>query len=104
MNLELLKKTIQRLEDKLLVDRDVMEADDVEDLLENIAALKKMLPTENSELVGCYCHNEDKTFVMKYTYIGRELHTAECVGWYCGEPNDRDNEAFSNGNLFATYE
>lgn len=104
MNKQLLEKTIKRLEEKLLVDRDVMDAADIEDLQDNIDALKKMLPTERTEIFGCYCKPQDITFVMKASYIGNDLHTEECVGWYHGEPTDKDNETFSHGCLLAVYE
>lgn len=104
MNKQLLERTIKRLEEKLMIDKEYMEADDVEQLLNDIDSLKSMLPTEKHELYGCYCPSYDMTFVIKATYIGSDLHTEECVGWYHGEPTDEDNVRYSNNNLLATYD
>lgn len=46
----LLEKTIKRLEEKELVDHEVMEPADLEDLRNNIAELKKLLPNDNKKL------------------------------------------------------
>lgn len=50
MNNELLKKTIKRLEDELMINRDVMDADDVEDLMDNIAQLQKYICSDKPVL------------------------------------------------------
>jgi hypothetical protein len=56
------------------------------------------------ELYGIYAPDGDMTFVMEDTYNGKgELISSECVGWYHGEPNERDNETFK-GKLKASYE
>lgn len=44
MDRTLLEKTIKRLEEKELVDHEVMEPADLEDLRNNIAELKKFVP------------------------------------------------------------
>jgi len=104
MNRELLERTIANLEAKELIDGEVMEAANLEQLRNDIASLKRLLPTEKSELRGCYSPSNDMTFVIKATYVGKELHTEECVGWYHGEPSDECNESFSHGELMAVYD
>lgn len=103
MDRALLERVIKRLKEKEMIDREYMDADDRGALEYEITELEKLLPTVRHELVGCYCPDEDKTFIMKYTYVGNELCTGECVGWYCGEPTDESNKRFANGNLFTTY-
>ena len=104
MDRKLLERVIKRLEEKELIDREYMDADDRGALEYEIVEMRKLLPKVTTELVGCYCNTEDKTFVMKYTYVGSELYKGECVGWYCGEPNDEDNKRYSNGDLIAIYD
>lgn len=60
------------------------------------------------ELIPIYNHEEDMTFIMLNTYIRRkgcvDCYSRECVGWYCGEPNDADTHKFANRELKAVYD
>lgn len=50
------------------------------------------------KIYGVYAPDHDSTFVMKDTYDeDGGIIRMECVGWYCGEPNDDMNERFSHG-------
>ena len=52
---------------------------------------------------GIYQNNYDITFIMQDTYKDDQIILSECVGWYHGEPNEDDNNYFTN-KLKATYE
>ena len=57
------------------------------------------------EIVGVYAPDHDSTFVMKHTYDQHgDVRKMECVGWYCGEPDDEMTKRFSHGgyDLIAT--
>ena len=56
------------------------------------------------ELYGVYAPSWDMTFIVEDTYNENgDLLSTECVGWYHGEPDERDNETFK-GKLKASYE
>lgn len=58
------------------------------------------------ELETGYAPEIDCTFVMEYTYDDNgDICKMECVGWYCGEPNDEMTKHFCHGggNLVATF-
>ena len=58
-------------------------------------------------LSGHYAESHDSTFVMKTTYNDAgDVALMECVGWYCGEPNDEMTQQFSHGgeDLIARLE
>lgn len=45
------------------------------------------------------------TFVMEVIYDeNNEIRRMECVGWYCGEPNDEDTEHYKNSGLIALFD
>ena len=54
-------------------------------------------------IYGIYAPNWDMTFVMEDTHDkkGNLIYT-ECVGWYHGEPTEKDNNTFK-GKLKASY-
>lgn len=62
------------------------------------------------DLVPEYVPSTDHTFIMEYTYITDGITgdvdcvSQECVGWYCGEPNDEDTKRYANRNMKATYD
>lgn len=35
-----------------------------------------------------YCPEADLTYIMKCKYLDGEIKEMECVGWYCGEPDE----------------
>lgn len=50
------------------------------------------------EIYATYAQSDDSTFVMKSTYNDDgEVCRIECVGWYCGEPDDEMTQRFSHG-------
>ena len=49
------------------------------------------------KIYGVYAPDHDSTFVMKDTYEDGDIIRMECVGWYCGKPNDDMTERFSHG-------
>lgn len=49
-----------------------------------------------------YATMHDMTFIMCDTNDGEELISTKVVGWYYGEPNDEDTEAYT-GKLIAEY-
>lgn len=50
------------------------------------------------EISGHYAPSHDSTFVMKTTYNDDgDVVRMECVGWYCGEPNDELTQDHSHG-------
>ena len=56
------------------------------------------------ELYGVYAPNWDITFVMEDTTDQNgDVISTECVGWYYGEPSNKDNEHFK-GKLKAHYD
>lgn len=55
------------------------------------------------ELYGVYAPNWDMTFIMEDIFNEKgDIVSTECVGWYYGEPNDKDNETFK-GKLKGEY-
>lgn len=58
--------------------------------------------TVTVELEPNYCPKTDTTFIMKNTYADEEKTkyiSAECVGWYRGEPTEEDTIIFANRNM-----
>lgn len=50
------------------------------------------------ELSGHYAPSHDSTFVMKTTINENgDVVRMECVGWYCGEPDDEMTHTLCNG-------
>ena len=49
-----------------------------------------------------YADHHDMTFIMEDTYVGNEVASTECVGWYWGEPNEEATQTFI-GKLKAEY-
>lgn len=103
MDRKLLERIIEHLKARYDCDHEYMDADAVAQLQDDIIRLQSMLPRTIVEVFGCYCPSCDITFIMKNNYIGSELHTAECVGWYHGEPTEEDNKLF-DGKLVAMYD
>lgn len=55
------------------------------------------------EIITVYAPDDDMTFIMKYTLTKNgEPLSAECVGWYHGEPDEEDTERYI-GKLKAEY-
>lgn len=56
------------------------------------------------ELYAVYAESADMTFVMEETYTEKgELISTECVGFYYGEPTEKDTQFFK-GKLKANYD
>ena len=50
------------------------------------------------EITAHYAPSHDSSFVMKTTYNDKdEVIKIECVGWYCGEPDDELTQTCSHG-------
>lgn len=56
-----------------------------------------------TELYGVYAEEHDITFVMQSLSVNDKLQSIECIGWYCGEPNDNDIKQNANRQMLATY-
>ena len=56
-----------------------------------------------AELIGEYVPDYDHTFIMEATYVNNECIMMECVGWYCGKPEDDLNEMFGDHDLIGYY-
>ena len=53
-------------------------------------------------LVECYAQNHDTTFVMRETFDeSGDIIKMECVGWYCGEPNEELTKMNCSGDMIA---
>lgn len=50
-----------------------------------------------------YAERDDITFIMRIEERSATSHTQTCVGWYHGEPNDKDTKLFMN-DLSAEYD
>ena len=59
--------------------------------------------SEHKELHGEYVPGYDHTFVMESTYVAGECVSTECVGWYCGEPDDVLIKQYANRHYKAEY-
>ena len=69
MDRKLLERVIKRLEDKEMVDREFMDADDIGALEYEIAELKKLLPTDGKKLYDV---------TVKYVETYEIILEAEC--------------------------
>ena len=49
-----------------------------------------------------YSQEADRTFIIEETYINGELFSEEVVGFYSGEPNEKDTQTFLHKTK-ATY-
>ena len=50
------------------------------------------------EIESTYAPSTDNTFVMEYTYDDNgDICRMECVGWYCGEPDNEMTKRFCHG-------
>lgn len=50
------------------------------------------------EITAHYAPTHDSSFVVKTTWDDNEsVCRIECVGWYCGEPDDEMTKRFSHG-------
>lgn len=103
-------KAVERLQAYYDCNHEVMDADDIGDLLTTIHELKtihaKLIQTANNttvELIPEYAHDHDRTYIMEATYVGRECISMECVGWYCGEPNEDDTKYHANRQMKAEF-
>lgn len=57
------------------------------------------------ELVPVYCPDYDVTFIMEDTYSAEgEPVSKECVGWYCGEPEENATLTFANREMKIVYD
>jgi hypothetical protein len=98
------ERILETLKAKLLVDRDVMEANEIEDLEEQIKVVEKHVNAQyTTTKYPVYSESNDMTFIMVDTFKNGEPYSTECVGWYCGEPSEEDNKYFT-GKLKGTWE
>ena len=105
----------------MLIDDMKIDLDDWKGVLEDdptathvqrhISALEKMIEAAEAELntirvrlYGAYAEADDMTFVMEDTTVDGKCVKLECVGWYCGEPNDDDNKKYADRNYTALYD
>ena len=57
----------------------------------------------NTEIYTAYAERNDITYIMKDTYDNGDLLTTEVVGWYYGEPDEKNTRDFI-GDLVAVYD
>ena len=79
--------------DEMLLDggyRDMMET--VEDFTSEVVSYQVV---DGTEIEPVYSPEADITFLMKYTYRNGEVIAEEVIGFYHGEPNDKDTEEYS---------
>lgn len=104
--LETINKAIDRLQAMYDCNHEVMDADDIGDLLTTMHNLKTMrneMMDTTTKIRTVYAEADDLTFIMEDKYAGDDLASIECVGWYCGEPNDEDTAHYANRNMIAIY-
>lgn len=102
--IETINKAIDRLQAVHDCNHEVMDADDIGDLLTTIELLKEMVSDmTTTELIPEYVHDYDHTFIMEATYVDGECITMECVGWYCGEPEEALTKQYANRHMKADY-
>lgn len=104
--LETINKSIDRLRAAYECNHEVMDADDIGDLLTTIHNLKTMrneLMNTTTKIHTMYAESDDTTFIMETTFAGDDVASIECIGWYCGEPNDEDTKHYGNRNMIAIY-
>lgn len=98
------ERILDTLKAKLLVDIEVMEANEIEDLEEQIKVVEKHVNAQYTKTkYSVYSESYDMTFIMVDTFKNGEAYSTECVGWYCGEPSKEANEHFT-GKLKGTWE
>lgn len=68
-----------------------------------IAATVETTAEVRTELYATYIQVEDITVVWQHMYVGGEFIQRLIVGWYCGEPNERDTEQFSHLGILGQY-
>ena len=77
------------------IDVDLISEDE---LLIHLNVVNKVEKTTREVISGHYAPSHDSTFVMKTTYDDDDnVCRMECVGWYCGEPNDEMTQQLSHG-------
>lgn len=111
--IETINKAIDRLQTLYDCNHECMDADDVGDLLVTMQSLKDMrdelqqiyerTASITTELIPEYVEEYDHTFIMEATYVNGECVSMECVGWYCGEPDDKYVKEYANRNMKADY-
>lgn len=86
------------------------ESPDDEIAAGRLAVVKKLFDVINEQLsmttkklIPEYAREYDHTFIMEATYVNGECIMMECVGWYCGEPNEADTEQYANRDMKADY-
>ena len=103
MNYNLLRRTIQNLKDEYDRNHEFMEDHERLQLIDDINDLIKLLDTYKVEIEENYCETTDKTFIIEYTLADGNLVSAECLGWYHGEPTPEDTATYSRHGLRAVY-
>lgn len=66
-------------------------------------AIVSQLDITRTDVYGVYAESSDQTFIMEDTFIDGELASTECIGWYCGEPDDELIAEYSNRRMKAVY-
>ncbi len=56
---------------------------------------------DGTETKAVYSPEADITIIMKYLYSNGELIAEEVIGFYHGEPNDKDTETYSTKGTTA---
>ena len=102
------ERVLQLIDERIMIDGEIMPPESLRELQQLRDDVIVFLSEANvtTTLYGAYCPTEDKTFVMRDTYVNGDIKYSECVGWYCGEPDDKFNEDYSHGgkDLLASYD
>lgn len=104
--LEIINKAIDRLSALYDCNHEVMDADDIGDLLTTIHNLKTMrneLSSSTTKIREVYAEADDMTFIMEEEFVGEDVKSIECIGWYCGEPNEEDTIHYARHGMIAIY-
>lgn len=91
--------------------RDVLDAEpDDEHAKETLQLLSKLnkaieaqINVTRTEVYSVYAERSDITYIMEDTFVCGTLQSTECVGWYCGEPNDTANIQHANRDMKIIY-
>ena len=75
----------------------------LEVLMKLLNAINEQLTATTTELIPEYVPDYGHTFIMEATYAYDRLISQECVGWYCGEPDEERTKRWANRDMKATY-
>lgn len=75
-----------------------------QEALEDEKRRAKAMMSRETLIVEYYSSNGDITFLMEETWDGDQPIESEIVGFYYGEPNERDTKYFAHRGVLAKYD